>query len=45
MWVHATLVRTSLEVYQRYVGKLTIDEQRAVMRVGGNDPARYQIEF
>jgi predicted phosphodiesterase len=24
---------------------LTIDEKRAVMRVGGNDPARYQIEF
>lgn len=29
MWVHATLVHTSLLVYQRYVGKLTIAEQRA----------------
>src|SRR4051794_9275994 len=28
MWVHATLVRTSLDVYQRYVGPLTIDEQQ-----------------
>jgi uncharacterized protein (DUF2236 family) len=29
MWVHATLVRTALDVYQRYVGPLTIAEQRA----------------
>jgi uncharacterized protein (DUF2236 family) len=29
MWVHATLVRTSLDVYQRYVGPLTIAEQCA----------------
>jgi uncharacterized protein (DUF2236 family) len=28
MWVHATLVRTSLDVYQLYVGPLTIEEQR-----------------
>jgi uncharacterized protein (DUF2236 family) len=28
MWVHATLVHTSLLVYQRYVGSLTIGEQR-----------------
>jgi uncharacterized protein (DUF2236 family) len=28
MWVHATLVHTSLLVYQRYVGPLTIAEQR-----------------
>jgi uncharacterized protein (DUF2236 family) len=28
MWVHATLVRTALDVYQRYVGPLTIAEQR-----------------
>jgi uncharacterized protein (DUF2236 family) len=28
MWVHATLVRTSLDVYQLYVGPLTIGEQR-----------------
>jgi uncharacterized protein (DUF2236 family) len=28
MWVHATLVHTSLLVYQRYVGKLTIAEQQ-----------------
>jgi uncharacterized protein (DUF2236 family) len=28
MWVHATLVRTSLDVYTRYVGPLTIAEQR-----------------
>ena len=28
MWVHATLVRTALDVYQRYVGRLTIAEQR-----------------
>jgi uncharacterized protein (DUF2236 family) len=28
MWVHATLVHTSLEVYQLYVGPLTIEEQR-----------------
>jgi uncharacterized protein (DUF2236 family) len=28
MWVHATLVRTSLDVYQQYVGPLTIDEQQ-----------------
>src|SRR5436853_3301811 len=28
MWVHATLVRTSLDVYQRYVSPLTIGEQR-----------------
>ena len=27
MWVHATLVHTSLLVYQRYVGPLTISEQ------------------
>lgn len=26
-------------------GVLTIDDARAVMRVGGNDPARYQIDF
>lgn len=26
-------------------GVLTIDEKRAVFRVGGNDPARYQFEF
>lgn len=26
-------------------GVLTIDAERAVIRVGGNDPARYQIEF
>jgi Icc protein len=26
-------------------GVLTIDETRAVMRIGGNDPARYQFEF
>ncbi|MDQ3936384.1 MAG: DUF2236 domain-containing protein [Actinomycetota bacterium] len=29
MWVHATLVHTSLLVYQRYVKPLTIAEQRA----------------
>jgi len=29
MWVHATLVDTSLLVYTRYVGRLTIAEQRA----------------
>jgi uncharacterized protein (DUF2236 family) len=29
MWVHATLVRTSLDVYTRYVGSLSIAEQRA----------------
>jgi uncharacterized protein (DUF2236 family) len=29
MWVHATLVNTSLAVYTRYVGSLTIAEQRA----------------
>ena len=29
MWVHATLVRTSLDVYTRYVGALSIAEQRA----------------
>jgi uncharacterized protein (DUF2236 family) len=29
MWVHATLVHTSLLVYQRYVRPLTIAEQRA----------------
>jgi uncharacterized protein (DUF2236 family) len=28
MWVHATLVHTALDVYQRYVGPLTIAEQR-----------------
>jgi uncharacterized protein (DUF2236 family) len=28
MWVHATLVHVSLLVYQRYVGPLTIAEQR-----------------
>src|SRR4051794_18299478 len=28
MWVHATLVHTTLEVYQRYVGPLTIAEQQ-----------------
>jgi uncharacterized protein (DUF2236 family) len=28
MWVHATLVRTSLDVYTRYVGALSISEQR-----------------
>jgi uncharacterized protein (DUF2236 family) len=28
MWVHATLVRTTLDVYQLYVGPLTIGEQR-----------------
>ena len=28
MWVHATLVDTSLLVYQRYVGALTIGEQQ-----------------
>lgn len=28
MWVHATLVHTSLEVYQLYVGPLTVEEQR-----------------
>ena len=28
LWVHATLVRTALDVYQRYVGPLTIAEQR-----------------
>jgi uncharacterized protein (DUF2236 family) len=28
MWVHATLVATSLTVYTRWVGKLTIAEQR-----------------
>ncbi|HEX8065545.1 MAG TPA: oxygenase MpaB family protein [Thermoleophilaceae bacterium] len=28
MWVHATLVRTSLDVYTRYVGRLTIAEQQ-----------------
>ena len=28
MWVHATLVRTSLDVYTRYVGPLPIAEQR-----------------
>jgi len=27
MWVHATLVRTSLDVYRQYVGPLTIEEQ------------------
>jgi uncharacterized protein (DUF2236 family) len=29
MWVHATLVHTSLLIYQRYVRPLTIAEQRA----------------
>jgi uncharacterized protein (DUF2236 family) len=29
MWVHATLIHTSLQVYQRYVKPLTIAEQRA----------------
>jgi uncharacterized protein (DUF2236 family) len=29
MWVHATLIHTSLLVYQRYVKPLTIGEQRA----------------
>jgi uncharacterized protein (DUF2236 family) len=29
MWVHATLVRTSLDVYTRYVGPLSIADQRA----------------
>jgi uncharacterized protein (DUF2236 family) len=29
MWVHATLVRTSLDVYTRYVGPLSIAEQRS----------------
>jgi uncharacterized protein (DUF2236 family) len=29
MWVHATLVRTSLDVYGRYVGPLPIAERRA----------------
>lgn len=29
MWVHATLVHTSLQVYERYVGPLTIAEKRA----------------
>ena len=28
MWVHATLVRVSLDVYRRYVGPLTIAEQQ-----------------
>jgi uncharacterized protein (DUF2236 family) len=28
MWVHATLVRTSLDVYTRYVGPLSIADQR-----------------
>jgi uncharacterized protein (DUF2236 family) len=28
VWVHATLVRTALDVYQLYVGPLTIAEQR-----------------
>jgi uncharacterized protein (DUF2236 family) len=28
MWVHATLVRTSLDVYTRYVGQLSIADQR-----------------
>ena len=28
LWVHATLVRTALDVYQRYVGPLTIAGQR-----------------
>jgi uncharacterized protein (DUF2236 family) len=28
MWVHATLVRTSLDVYTRYVGPLAIADQR-----------------
>ena len=28
MWVHATLVDTSLQVYRRYVGPLTIAEER-----------------
>jgi uncharacterized protein (DUF2236 family) len=28
LWVHATLVRTALDVYQGYVGPLTIAEQR-----------------
>jgi uncharacterized protein (DUF2236 family) len=28
MWVHATLVHVSLDVYTRYVGRLTIGEQR-----------------
>ena len=28
MWVHATLVRTSLDVYTRYVGSLSIAEAR-----------------
>ena len=27
MWVHATLVRTTLDVYQRYVTSLTIEKQ------------------
>jgi uncharacterized protein (DUF2236 family) len=29
MWVHATLVHTSLQVYTRYVGSVTIGEQQA----------------
>jgi uncharacterized protein (DUF2236 family) len=29
MWVHATLVRTALDVYTRYVGPLPIAERRA----------------
>ena len=28
MWVHATLVHVSLAVYTRYVGRLSVDEQR-----------------
>jgi uncharacterized protein (DUF2236 family) len=28
MWVHATLVATSLEVYKRWIGPLTITDQR-----------------
>jgi uncharacterized protein (DUF2236 family) len=28
MWVHATLVHVSLAVYTRYVGRLSLDEQR-----------------
>src|SRR4051794_2677958 len=29
MWVHATLVHVSLAVYTRYVGRLSVDEQRS----------------
>lgn len=28
MWVHATLVDTSIQVYSRYIGPLSIDERR-----------------